>query len=313
MPRGYRLVIVATLGCLILGQGEQGRAADKQHRHKQAASQPAPIPQPPNAPPAEQAKKECYPGSGVAISCDGISAQAAVDQARDADKQAATVWWQFGVSAATLAAAVAAAAFAWSAAYHTKRSADSAILSQRPWLDLAVSVQGVALIENGLEVRVKVVVNNIGNTPATNIKVHLTGHLLDTTISLKSADEDKITAYLNVVYTSRDNGIRDAIKRARDRLLTPLSEGRSLFPSDNMVSFIETRILGKTNDLNTGYIVAAVTYEFSKIRGETVKVFWARTMGTPNPTGFDSIGDFGMTFTDVDQPLEPWPQFGYVS
>lgn len=42
---------------MILGQGEQGWAADKQHRHKQAAAHPATVPQPPDTAPADRTKQ----------------------------------------------------------------------------------------------------------------------------------------------------------------------------------------------------------------------------------------------------------------
>ena len=189
MPRGYRRIILAAFGCLILGQGEQSPAANKQHRHQQETAAPAPVPHSPNAPSADGAKKECYPGSEVGVSCDGISAQAAVDQARDADKQAASLDWQLRVSGATLLAAAAAAIFAWSAAYHTKRGANAAISQaeiareigdeqNRPYI-MTDTLQNAHFTKSKFYnvyyergVAFSIIVRNCGTTPAVNVVIY---------------------------------------------------------------------------------------------------------------------------------------------
>jgi hypothetical protein len=110
------------------------------------------------------------------LSCDAIAAQAAIDQARDADEQAAVVWPQFGVGALTLLAAVAAAYFAASAAFHTKRGADVAEKSDRPWLRLdADNTIKLQFYHDGNGIRLAlqspVSVKNFGSSPAMNPQV----------------------------------------------------------------------------------------------------------------------------------------------
>lgn len=174
MPRGYRCIVLAAVGWLILANAEQRGGANQQQQNEPRTAQVASIPKSPHSESASQAKEHCYPGSEEGVSCDGIAAQAAVDQARDADKQTATVWWQFGVGALTLAAAFGAAIFAWSAAHHTKRAADAADkaldLEYRPWLIVTPKAEGMAtLSQEGFSISFVVTIKNVGNGVARNI------------------------------------------------------------------------------------------------------------------------------------------------
>jgi hypothetical protein len=172
MPRGYRYIILAAFGWLaLLGNSEQNGRSDHQHGQQRNSAKPAAAPQSEHAPSADQAEKHCYGTSQPWLSCDAISAQAAIDQARDADKQASVVWWQFGVGALTLAAAVAAAIFAWRAAYHTKRSADAAQDSANAFLTVETARLKVS-IADGYEIRdyrlfYPFQISNMGRTAAT--------------------------------------------------------------------------------------------------------------------------------------------------
>lgn len=73
-----------------------------------------------------QTKQTCAGTTRPDVSCEAISAQAAIEQARDADRQATIALWQTALGALTLIAAIAAAIFAGRAAHHGKRSADVA-------------------------------------------------------------------------------------------------------------------------------------------------------------------------------------------
>lgn len=109
-------------GCLILGQHEQCWSADQRNQHQENATHELTVPRAPNAEATNKTEEPCYPGSEPKVSCDGIAAKAAVDQASDANKQAALINWQFGVGVGTLFAAIAAAIYAGIAVHHTKRS-----------------------------------------------------------------------------------------------------------------------------------------------------------------------------------------------
>jgi hypothetical protein len=189
MPRGYWGIILAAFGFLILGNTEQDRRPNHHSRVKQAPAQPAAVPKSPHAPPAAEFETKCQGTSQPWLTCDSIAAQAAIDQARDADKQAAAVWWQFGVGALTLAAAVAASIFAWLAAHHTKRganvasealtlSADTAKRQLRAYI--GVEPEGVNDGDGAGVMRLPLTIHNSGQTPAHHViifsKLNLVEH-----------------------------------------------------------------------------------------------------------------------------------------
>lgn len=104
------------------------------------------------------------------LSCDAISAQAAIDQAHDADKQAGLLWWQFGLGALTLGAAAIAAWYARGAALHTQRAADAALAANRPWISLSIEdTYTFSMTEDHVLLVLKVSAANRGNPPATNV------------------------------------------------------------------------------------------------------------------------------------------------
>lgn len=152
------------------------------------------------AAPAEQPEAGCYGTERPSITCEAISAQAALDQARHSD---AAFWLSViacGVGAATLASAALAAKFARDAAIHTKRSADEAgasviearnsvkaaeesfeharrlgIIQLRPYISLKVadlSFDNMGNSDEAHDIFVEYVVEltNVGSTPALGVK-----------------------------------------------------------------------------------------------------------------------------------------------
>ena len=167
MPSRHRCIFVAIAGFMILGNAalrpDQGKDS---HERQPALTSKVVI-----APNAKQAQARCFPGSALGVSCDAIAAEAAVAQAKDADKQAAPIWWQLALGFATLVAAIFAAIFAWLAAHHTKRGADAAHASQRPWLTFSIDVQRMTVNDLVHNFTVGLSIKNAGGTPAVQAVV----------------------------------------------------------------------------------------------------------------------------------------------
>ncbi|HEX4736367.1 MAG TPA: hypothetical protein VH331_02275 [Allosphingosinicella sp.] len=184
MVRGSRRYILAAIGWLILANTEQHHLPDKQGQQHLAAP-PTAAKQQTSAASGQQPRQGCEGTTKPNLSCEAISAQADVDQARDANEQVTAAWWQWRVGALTLLAAVAAALFAWRAAYHTKRSADAdeKLLSHgqnisrielRPYVTLTdLKLAEVTQHGNGYRYfRFEFVFMNQGTTPARILGVY---------------------------------------------------------------------------------------------------------------------------------------------
>jgi len=114
--------------------------------------------------------ERCAGTSKPWLSCDAISAQAALDQAQDSHRQATVIWWQFAVGFLTLVAAAAAAAFGWQAAHHTRRSANIAESAlkyiERPVIQIEIERFVLGEVDhNGLPI-LTYKIKNHGRTPA---------------------------------------------------------------------------------------------------------------------------------------------------
>jgi hypothetical protein len=162
-----------------------GQAIDgNQTANNQVNSQPPKLSATAKATPKSTAPaevgKSCYPGSESGLSCEAIAARAAVIQAKAADEQVAIGWWQFGMGASTLIAAVAAAIFAGTAAHHAKRSADVSQDASRAWvicddivLKRRVSIAENPELEQRYHIQADVFLRNVGLGMARNVRVHV--------------------------------------------------------------------------------------------------------------------------------------------
>jgi hypothetical protein len=165
MPRGYWRYILAVVGCLILsGNAEQHRTRHHKHQQQQTAAKPPAVPQSQNAPSAEKPEEHCYGSSQPWFSCDAISAQAAIDQARDADEQAAAIEWQFRMSALTLAAAVLAVIFARGSVTETRRIGEAQTRAYLSIDEFIIRIDDLGRIVITFSVR------NSGTSPARDVR-----------------------------------------------------------------------------------------------------------------------------------------------
>lgn len=171
-----RALNLAALGFLILAaspaenkhnQRDQRQGASNAHQGQAAP----PIVEPsPRAPSAEPAKKGCEGEDNSNLSCEALSAKAAVRQARDADWQAYSTVAGVLVGLLTLFAAVWAARWARAAAEHTGRGADIAAENRRPWVALSLKLVGPASFRpGGLYFDIDIIVKNVGSSPAYDV------------------------------------------------------------------------------------------------------------------------------------------------
>lgn len=128
MLRGYRCTFIATLGCLIasevLAKHESRNQVGQQQGH--AAYHAPPLRE--HAETSQETNKPCLGTSRPELTCEAISAEAAIEQTTIAREQARVAGRQTALGLLTLLAAIAAAAFAERAAHYTKRSAKEAAL-----------------------------------------------------------------------------------------------------------------------------------------------------------------------------------------
>ena len=188
MPRGYRCIIVALVGCLIgppaLAKNQRGNAAGEQLQT--SALQPVAKVQPDTAG-ADQPSKHCLGTARPELTCEAISAEAAIEQTAIAREQARVSGRQTTLGLLTLLAAIAAAIFAERAAHYTKGSARAARQSNeinqatyRAWvvcenivLAAPVSFASVANSPQEYEFSFSAVLKNTGPALARKTFLHI--------------------------------------------------------------------------------------------------------------------------------------------
>ena len=316
MPRGYRYVILAAFGWLVLlGNSEQNRRSDYRHSQQHTPAKPAAAPEPNHPPSPDQTGKHCYGTSQPWLSCDAISAQAAINQARDADKQArdadkqaSVVWWQFGVGALTLAAAVAAAIFAWRAAHHTRRSADAAHEANRPWIDVSIIIDGISVAYNktGYDLNIALTFYNDGNSPANHVQEYIDGIFID---DIPRNDKEIFDI------SNREPFLQSRADFVASKLSSNNKTGPTVCPNREQTIYVQVTLpwdLEKGYPSTAAWLTVGVRYSFPDGVGESIKLFVVRSFGFPNYSGFDFIGTDGGSYTATDAKIVVWPHHGYA-
>jgi hypothetical protein len=149
--------------------------------------------------------------------------------------------------------------FTAKAANAAKTAADAAVNAQRPWLKiLSIEVSdGLCDDGNGFRIGLKVVVKNIGNSPATNVKTW-------------------------APMACGGNGVPFVSARGKLPSIGP-NEGRSLFPGENLEEEVFGRIVPsevklaaensqKSNSIHIGVVVCC-RYRFAGGIGETNRLY----------------------------------------
>jgi hypothetical protein len=165
MWRGV-LLLIAALGISAAAPeksaGEPAKAEDHQQSAKPPAI-PAKVTDHPSANHAEGAAERCPHTDNPSFDCNSITAQADLDQARQAKRAANLFLVELFVSFFTLCAASAAAAFAWSAS----RAGHDA---NRPWLEFEISgLLPFSISAKEAVFTLELDISNRGKSPAINM------------------------------------------------------------------------------------------------------------------------------------------------
>lgn len=175
MPRGYRCIILALVGWLVLAASppQQQRSQPQPHADQAIANALNRI--------ATAAERNDEPASYTADCEQGrdnrrsdLCAQwKAADSASEAAAWAGWTWWLglggVGIGIGTLGAAIAAAYFASEAARHTKAGAEAAHDANRPWLTVSAYPNFVST-EGNPTFSLMLTIKNIGRAPAQNVR-----------------------------------------------------------------------------------------------------------------------------------------------
>lgn len=202
MPTGYRRYVLAALGCLAVAaspaqpnkrEGHQGERNRAGHQVEAATSVVKPAPGASNA---NRGKAGCEAAGEGNLSCDEVTAKAAVQQARDADWQADAAAFSAVVGLLTLFAAFWAARWAKAAAQHTatganeaRRAADAAehglshskavsASELRPWLAIDCKVIDFSADRDCLSFDYEIIVSNVGETVASDFTYRITSTVI---------------------------------------------------------------------------------------------------------------------------------------
>lgn len=179
--------------------------------------------------------------------------------------------------------------------------------AQRPWLDAKIELHGIAKSERGYVLRIELLVENVGGTPANHLAYDFDGWFYE---DLK--DERPFSGETRSRVASQ---IALAVKRVVESGAKPEPDGLTVFPRSTALVHVETEIFAKERDgfAPLAWLVVGLRYFFAGGEGITVKVFNVRSFGLPNETGFDSVGEYGHTFTDTNAKIVVWESGGYAT
>jgi hypothetical protein len=187
MLRGYRGIIIAAAGWLILAASPGGdtanpKAEKTQQEVAKSLDRIAAALDEANKPKREAA--DCPEGGKDRKSnlCAQWKAADAAKQAADASDRTVTVGWiGIALGAITMGAAIAAATFAKKAADHTETGANATIAGnnqtrvsaeRQDRAYIAVQPGGINKTQNGTCAVGDVIIKNVGNIPAHNVSTH---------------------------------------------------------------------------------------------------------------------------------------------
>ena len=205
MPRIYQYLALSVVAWLSLANTDQSNRPQQRPRHQENTSSSAAT-RPQRAGSVDQPERGCVGTTKPQISCEAISAQAAIDQSRFSGYQTA-----FG--GLTLLAAVAAALFAWRAAVETRRSAiaaESSLSYARDTGNIQLQAYVIpkhASIErqDGDVYKIVCSILNTGVIPARNIEANIMATLVPMPISAFKPQFDDSPILIKRVAPSPEN------------------------------------------------------------------------------------------------------------
>jgi hypothetical protein len=189
----------------------------------------------------------------------------------------------------------------------TRCSNEIARMAQRPWLDVQIKLHGIARAEKGYALRIEMNVENLGQTPANHLRYAVDGFFLEDLDMGSPFEFGKLAG-------ERNDAIKSAAKRVRSANAAADPEGLTIFPQAIEPVFLEEVIAAGADKQAhaVAWLVVGLKYSLGHKDGNTVRVFIVKSFGLPNETGFDSIGDWGLCYTDTDARIDVWERGGYA-
>lgn len=197
-------------------------------------------------------------------------------------------------------------ALVWTTFRETRKANDISRASQRPWLDAEIKLHGISKVASGYALRIEVVIENVGSTPANHVRCSVDGFFLHDIIGktpFQFGDSRKETNRAIKQAVSRITSANDLCER----------DGLTIFPKASEPLYLEEVITvnSQETDVNAvAWLVVGLRYFLGHREANTIRVFIVKSFGLPNETGFDTIGDYGDTYTDTRAKIEAWERGG---
>jgi hypothetical protein len=261
-------------------------------------------------------EKRCFTPTGLGEpDCAAKAHEAAREGQRkeqDLAAQNITAWWTKVMGIAALIGMALSAVGVWlvkTTFDETRKSNEIARMSQRPWINAEINLEGIARDENGYVLRVVIVAKNYGLSPAIHLRAVVDGFFAHDILSIEKVEFWDARSRMN-------RAVSEAVRRVEANQDLSIKDGLTVFPNDSATIRIEETITAPLNVdglLLTAWVVIGLRYSLNSDEGQTVKVFSIPSFGVPNESGFDDVGEYGICFTDTDAKIIDWDSGGYAT
>lgn len=187
------------------------------------------------------------------------------------------------------------------------RQNEIAEAAQRPWLDAKIEMVGIAKGSSGYVLCMKIFVENVGNTPANQLRYDIDGWFFE------NWDDEKLGI-------NEENPIKKHVRVLAQKIIATLQQkpldGLTVFPRSTVTVNIEREVYARDHKLKRpgqAWLVVGLRYSFGDAQGSTVKAFCVRAFDIPKESGFDFVGDIGDTYTKTKAIITPWESGGHVT
>lgn len=186
------------------------------------------------------------------------------------------------------------------------RQNEIAEAGQRPWLDVRIELEGISRSARGYVLRVKLIIENVGNTPANQLRYGMDGWFYE--------DFPKETPF-SEIQARLDQCVKEAAERAFTSVLQKTKEGITVFPRSIAPIYYEEEIETDTSRVVIGpiaWLAVALRYSFGGGEGSTVRIFNVRSFGLDVEDESKSIGEYPFSFTGTDAKIVDWEIGGHA-
>ena len=199
-------------------------------------------------------------------------------------------------------------ALVWTTFRETRKANEISRASQRPWLDASIRLHGISKVAIGFALRVEVIIENVGSTPANHVRCAVDGFFLDDVIGntpFKFGGSRKDTSRAIKEAAARVNASNDLLER----------DGLTIFPnaSESLYSEEVISVTSRMDEIkDVAWLVVGLRYFLGHKEASTVRVFLVKSFGLPNETGLDAIGEYGYDHTETNAMIKVWERGGYA-